>query len=89
MPTLQRSTATYPFDVSGRERPRCEAMKERKHLAAAITAAIAGYIGEEEARRVAPAKPLPIISWSLFGRQEMMRMRTLWQSRAIPRRLHR
>ncbi len=65
----------------------------------AIAAAIAAYLEEEKAppEAIAPEKPPfiearpvarirpPFSAWAAFGRQEMARMRTLWQLRIVPR----
>lgn len=63
-------------------------MKSRERTIAAITAAIAVYMEEEK------AVVLPILwrkpvkassSWSSSGREEIMRMRMLWQRRIVPK----
>ncbi len=60
-------------------------MKNRRGTIAAITAAVAAYLEEEE-KALAPAlaQPRPAMGpnlWAICGREEMMRMRTLWQRR--------
>ncbi len=64
-------------------------LKNRKGTIAAITAAVAAYL-EEEARALAPVMPqpgpVPVFSpWSSSGREEIMRMRMLWQRRIVSR----
>jgi len=55
-------------------------------MAAAIMAAVNAYMEEEEMAREMMAmpqrRPVPAISlWHVSGREEMMRMRQLWQRR--------
>jgi hypothetical protein len=62
-------------------------LKSKKRTIAAITAAVAAYMGEEE-RVLRPAMPQrkPVMvssSWSSFGNEEMMRI--LWQRGIVPR----
>jgi len=64
-------------------------LKSRKGTIAAITAAVAAYL-EEEARAVMPTMPQPgpvavISPWGSSGREEIMRMRMLWQRRIVSR----
>ena len=58
---------------------------DRGKLVAAIVAGVSAYLSEEATGREAPARPAtprPVLNlWSLSGRQEVMRMRTLWQRR--------
>lgn len=60
--------------------------KDRHKITAAIMAAVNAYLEEEATVTVAAAVPLrrptTIISlWHISGREEMMRMRQLWQRR--------
>ena len=62
--------------------------KDRGKILAAVMAGVNAYLEEEAS--VALAKALPIrkppvaISlWHTSGREEMMRMRTLWQRRIV------
>ncbi len=61
------------------------ARKDRQKVIAAITAGISACIEEEERAKAAAAtrrRPAMAVSlWSVFGREEIMRMRTLWQRR--------
>jgi hypothetical protein len=62
--------------------------KDRGKIAAAIMAAVNAYIEEEEMARetiaVPQRRPIPVISlWHVSGREEMMRMRQLWQRRIV------
>ena len=61
--------------------------KDRKKVAAAIMAAVDAYMGEEQAAReavVPQRRAVPVLSlWHVSGREEMMRMRTLWQRRIV------
>jgi len=53
---------------------------------AAITAAVAAYIEEEKALRPAmlQQRPATVSSlWHASGREEIMRMRMLWQRRIV------
>jgi hypothetical protein len=61
-------------------------LKSRKGVIAAITAAVAAYMVDEKAvmlpilkRKLAMASS----SWSGSGREEIMRMRMLWQRRIV------
>ena len=60
--------------------------KDRGKITAAIMAAVNAYMEEEEMARAMMAmpqrRPVPAISlWHVSGREEMMRMRQLWQRR--------
>jgi len=62
-------------------------LKDKRGVIAAITAAVAAYMEEEE-KALAPAMPQrrPVtvsILWSSSGREEIMRMRRLWQRRIV------
>ncbi|MDO8491832.1 MAG: hypothetical protein Q7T04_07455 [Dehalococcoidia bacterium] len=62
-------------------------MKDSKGITAAISAAVAAYLEEEQAAQgaAAPAQAVPALNlWGSFGRQEIMRMRMLWQLRIVP-----
>ncbi|MGQ9545794.1 MAG: hypothetical protein ACUVTR_01320 [Dehalococcoidia bacterium] len=63
-------------------------MRSRERIIAAISAAIAAYVEEEDAATV-PRLPPKLIkasgSWSSSGREQMMRMRLLWQRRVFPK----
>ena len=63
-------------------------MKSKKGMVAAI-AAVAAYMEEEEKaqRRAMPQQRPVVVSslWHISGREEIMRMRTLWQRRIVPR----
>lgn len=55
---------------------------------AAIMAAVNAYMEEEtkafEMVSMPQRKPVPVISlWHISGREEMMRMRQLWQRRIV------
>lgn len=62
-------------------------MKDKKGIMAAITAAVSAYLEEEQRARPAvalPRRPTPATSmWRFSGRDEIMRMRTLWQRRIV------
>ena len=62
-------------------------MKNEKGTIAAITAAVAAYMEEEEkALRLAVPQRKPVMvssSWSSYGHEEMMRI--LWQRGIVPR----
>jgi len=64
-------------------------LESKKGTVAAITTAVAAYMKEEErALRLAMLQRRPVILpslWSSYGRQEIMRMRMLWQRRIVPR----
>ena len=60
--------------------------KDRGKMAAAIMAAVNAYMAEEEMAREMMAMPqrkpaLALSLWHVSGREEMMRMRQLWQRR--------
>jgi len=60
--------------------------KDRGKITAAIMAAVNAYMEEEqmalEMMAVPQRRPVPAISlWHVSGREEMMRMRQLWQRR--------
>jgi hypothetical protein len=60
--------------------------KDRVKIAAAIMSAVNAYMEEEEMARelvaIPQRRPLSAISlWHVSGREEMMRMRQLWQRR--------
>ena len=62
-------------------------MKNKKETIAAIAAAVTAYMEEEE-RALRPVVPQrkPVMassSWSNSGREEIMRMRMLWQRRIV------
>jgi len=66
-----------------------EQLRDKKETIAAITAAVAAYIEEEE-KALRPAIPQRRVvtvssSWSSSGREEIMRMRMLWQRRIVPK----
>jgi hypothetical protein len=54
-------------------------------VVAAIVAGVSAYLEEEAKVReqtARPSRPASLVNlWALSGRQEMMRMRTLWQRR--------
>jgi hypothetical protein len=64
-------------------------VRSRKGTMAAITAALVEYMAEEgKAVRGAVTERRPAVvsgAWSNSGREEMMRMRMLWQRRIVPR----
>jgi len=61
--------------------------KNKEKITAAIMAAVNAYIEEETAcaiMTVPQRRPVPVISlWHVSGREEMMRMRQLWQRRIV------
>jgi hypothetical protein len=62
--------------------------QDRGKITAAIMAAVNSYMEEEEMAREMIAmpqpRPVPAISlWHVSGREEMMRMRQLWQRRIV------
>jgi malate synthase len=66
-----------------------EQLKDRRGIIAAITAAVAAYMEEEE-KVLAPAmhqRRSVAVSrlWSSSGREEIMLMRRLWQRRIVSR----
>jgi hypothetical protein len=60
---------------------------DRQRIIAAIIAGVSSYIEEEErskAARVERQSPsIALNLWSISGREEMMRMRALWQRRIV------
>lgn len=66
-------------------------MEYRERTIAAVAAAVASYMEEEERalRKAVPQRrPAAVLSpWSSSGRDEIMRMRLLWQRRIASRRL--
>ena len=62
-------------------------MKDKIGVMAAITAAVNAYLEEEARSRQAAALPrrhaATISMWRVSGRDEIMRMRTLWQRRIV------
>jgi hypothetical protein len=59
---------------------------KREGTIAAITAAVASYMEEEKALRPAmlQRRPVTVSSlWHASGREEIMRMRMLWQRRIV------
>jgi len=66
-----------------------EQLRSKKGTVAAITAAVAACLEEEE-KALRPAmflrRPAEVLSsWRSSGREEIMRMRMLWQRRIVPR----
>jgi hypothetical protein len=62
--------------------------KDRGKITAAIMAAVNTYMEEEAMAQglmaVLQRRPVPMISlWHVSGREEMMRMRQLWQRRIV------
>ena len=61
--------------------------KDRKKVIAAIIAGVSACIGEEERAReaVTPRRRAAraVTMWPVLGREEIMRMRTLWQRRMV------
>jgi hypothetical protein len=59
--------------------------KDKGKITAAIMAAVNAYMEEEmalEMMAIPQRRPVPVISmWHVSGREEMMRMRQLWQRR--------
>jgi len=64
-------------------------MEGESGVIAAVAAGVAAYIEEEGQARQAmlrqPEPPLFFNPWGRSGREEMMRMRTLWQLRIVRR----
>ncbi|MFO7996969.1 MAG: hypothetical protein R6U93_07555 [Dehalococcoidia bacterium] len=64
-------------------------LKNGQRTIAAITAAVAAYLDEEEQALLSatPRRRPAAVSdgWSSSGREEIMRMRTLWQRRIFPK----
>ncbi|MFO7773917.1 MAG: hypothetical protein R6V59_08325 [Dehalococcoidia bacterium] len=65
------------------------ALKSGERTIAAVTAAVAAYLDEEAEALLSampPPRPVSVSNlWGRSGREEIMRMRTLWQRRIIPR----
>ena len=63
------------------------AQRDACKTVAAIMAAVNACMEEDErARAAAVSRPRPAVApslWPVFGREEMMRMRTLWQRRIV------
>ena len=65
------------------------AQEDRAKIVAAIMAGVAAFMQEEErasqefAREKRPAPMMNL--WSIWGREEMMRMRSMWQRRMVCR----
>jgi len=62
-------------------------LKSKKGKVAAVTAAVTAYMEEEKYVRPTMVQRRPIIlpiRWSSYGREEIMRMRMLWQRRIVP-----
>jgi len=62
--------------------------KDRGKITAAIMAAVNSYMEDEIAAgammSIPQRRPIPVISlWHVSGREEMMRMRQLWQRRIV------
>lgn len=61
--------------------------KDKNKVVAAVLAAVNAYMEEEQAAReavVPERRPAPALSlWHVSGREEMMRMRQLWQRRIV------
>ena len=61
----------------------------RKGKVVAITAAVAAYIEDEEKalrQVVTERRPVVVLNlWGAAGREEIMRMRMLWQRRIVSR----
>ena len=61
--------------------------KDRGKVTAAIMAAVNAYMEEErahEAAAILQRRPAAVLSlWHVSGREEMMRMRNLWQRRIV------
>ena len=62
--------------------------KDRGKISAAIMAAVNAYMEEEvmagAMMAIPQRRPAPVISlWHVSGREEMMRMRQLWQRRIV------
>ena len=65
------------------------AQKDRAKIVAAIMGGVAAFMeGEERASRETAREkmPAPVVNlWSIWGREEMMRMRSMWQRRMVCR----
>jgi hypothetical protein len=63
--------------------------KDRSKILAAVMAGVNAYLEEEASIALAKALPIrkqppvAISLWHASGREEMMRMRTLWQRRIV------
>jgi len=60
--------------------------KDRQKVVAAILAGVSTYMEEESAQATRFERQRPAVAvnmWSMAGREEMMRMRTLWQRRIV------
>ena len=59
--------------------------KQQDKIIAAILAGVAAFIDEEQiSQTTAPSRQRPAIAfnhWSMSGREELMRMRAMWQRR--------
>ncbi len=64
-----------------------KAEKDRRKVTAAILAAVNALVEEEQAATGKPAmrrRPAQVSSlWPLMGREEIMRMRAMWQRRMV------
>jgi len=64
-------------------------LKNRRGTIAAITAAVAAYLEEEAKSLMPPVQqpgPVAVFSpWGSSGREEIMRMRMMWQRRIVSR----
>jgi len=65
------------------------AQKDRAKIVAAIMGGVAAFVEEEERASMGSARdqrPAPVVNlWSLWGREEIMRMRSMWQRRMVCR----
>jgi hypothetical protein len=65
--------------------PNSTAQRDTRKTVAAIMAAVNACLEDDEkARAASVSRPRPAVApslWPVFGREEMMRMRTLWQRR--------
>jgi len=62
--------------------------KDRAKIVAAIMGGVAAFMEEERASRESARekRPAPVLNlWSISGREEMMRMRSMWQRRMVCR----
>jgi hypothetical protein len=61
--------------------------RHRSGVIAAIMGGVAAYIEEEEraqqATRASQSRAVAVKLWSIMGRVEMMRMRSMWQRRIV------
>ena len=63
-----------------------EPKKDRARTIAAILAAINSYIEAERALEIEGKSKRPSVQvkiWPMLGREEMMRMRSMWQRRLV------